>query len=190
MIYCNLRGYTDPKKPDKGAQMTVSQLFSSGPVCDDVDSALAKPITNIPYCEAVQVDNFLVVEEGFWFPIFNQNVSVGYLTCCAAVLIYDYGSNLIMAGHPAGGHIDEGTTIDIDQGSIGFAIYATPDLKPKEPTFANYRKSIEWLAIKCGGMNKVCFLDGFKYAGSVLANSEGGLIFPKFVPEPPKKAES
>ena len=170
--------------------MTVSQLFSSGPSYDDVDSAADDPIKNIPYCKNVRVDNITTVGEGSWVPFPGQNVQVGYLTCCAAVLIYDHDSNLILAGHPASGYIDENTSLDVDKNLIGFVIYATPDLKIKKPDFDDYRKSIDCLATKCGKEAKVCFLDGFRDMSYVFANLKGGLIFPKSLPKPPEKAGS
>lgn len=189
MIYCNLRGYVhpDPKMYYMGAEMTVSQLFSKRDSYNDVDTALAHPINEIPHCGNVPIRNTYTLHKGEWIETGDKSISSGYLTSCAAVLFYGNNGRLFAAGHAAFGTIGDQTIPDelekkINSNSVQFAIYATPKLLPEDPTFASYRSSIMYLANLCGGA-KICFLDGFEVGGSVLANAEGGLTFSKSLPK-------
>lgn len=183
MIYCNLRGFVcpNPEKSNWGAQMTIDQLFSQGVSYDDVDTALKNPINEIPYCDNVNLGKNHTLAQDKWAVTGGLGASITFLTSCAAVLLYDKTGHLVVAGHAGFGTIKDGSIpkeVDpkINPETVRFAIFATPQFLPQD--FDSYRDAIIYLANRCGGMQTVCFLDGFEGGGSVFANAEGGIIFP------------
>lgn len=176
MIYCDLR----PLATDDPVPLTVDDLFPVTPCYDDFDTALNRPI-NVPASTVTEPSLLYPVTETNWYSGSDfkgyNGVSVGYLDCCAAVLIYDF-KGLLRVGHPSGGQIDPNKIKDLTSATVTYAIYASPNIRTRSTkSLEVYKESISLLAQYCGTQN-VCFIDGFPIGYYLLANLQGGFICP------------
>ncbi len=172
MIYCKLER--------TAVTLFVRDLFNAqAAACGaDYEVALANPLEKIPTSSAkIPCNNLAPVGQDKWIgrgDLYGRNgVMVMGLTCCAALLFYDEGANLIGAGHAGGGVIEDYEMAEIknvvEVDNVRYVVYATPTLKNTESDYGLYVKKLTELF----ATESICMIDGLRKMDTVIGDLYG-----------------